>query len=149
ANKRDLLEILKTEQTDNMTGSETPAVTEAPAEVAKPETQEQAKVTASTPLDEPGLVTEGTSAEITRLEDELLRLRAEEEARRSAVEAARLTAENSLHIEQEKWRQAEEEMARQRAEHERKRIEAEARERAEEQKRREIADQELARAEED
>src|SRR5258708_32850548 len=89
-----------------------------------------------------------TAEEIGQLQAELMRLRIEEEARRAEIETARLAAENALRVEQERWRQQEEEIARRRAEHERQRIEAEARERAEEEQRRQIANQEIARAEE-
>src|SRR5204862_7949744 len=89
-----------------------------------------------------------TAEEIGQLQAELMGLRIEEEARRAEIETARLAAENALGLEQERWRQQEEEIARRRAEHERQRIEAEARERAEEKQRRQIANEEIARAEE-
>ncbi len=85
--------------------------------------------------------------DISQMQDELMRLRTEEEARRAEIEAERLAADNAMQIDQERLRQREEEIARQRAEHERERIEAEARERTEEEHRRKSADEEIARVE--
>ena len=99
--------------------------------------------------DENHAVTTSVAQEITQLQNELMRLRTEEEGRRAEVEAERLAAEHLLRIEQEKWRQHEEEIARRRAEQERQRIDAAARERADEDKRRQIADQETERLEQE
>ena len=94
-------------------------------------------------------VAPSVAEEIAQLQNELMRLRSEEEGRRAQVEAERLAAEHSLRMEQEKWRLHEEEIARRRAEQERQRIDAAARERADEDKRRQIADQEIERIEQE
>ncbi|MFS8085675.1 MAG: HEAT repeat domain-containing protein, partial [Acidobacteriota bacterium] len=146
ANKAELLQILKTEQTRSAPAVATNDETARP--LSRPPVSEEAPAKVAR-KDESAMVAESTAEEINQLQVELTRLRTEEEARRAEVEAARLAAEHSLRTEQERWRHAEEESARRRAEQEKKRIEAEARERAEEETRRQIAERELARAEEE
>ena len=141
ANKAELLQILKNESTE----------AEAPARVAAVAAERTSAPVVEAPA-RPSHVDDqiaaSTAEEIGQLQAELMRLRIEEEARRAEIEMVRLSAENALRVEQERWRQQEEELARQRADHERQRIEAEARERAEEEQRRQIANEEIARAEE-
>jgi len=178
ANKAELLQMLKAEQTaraqaatDEVAESTPTApqtVTSAPGiPVAAPEFapiapevlaslfDHHAPAAPEAPVPTPGAVdadaavAASTAHEMTQLEAELMRLRTEEEARRAEVEAARLASGNSLRTEQERWRQMEEETARQRAQKEKERIEVEAREHAEEEHRRQIAEHELMRAEEE
>src|SRR2546423_1180387 len=141
ANKAELLQILKNENIEAAALSRAEAG--APQPTSPPAGEAPAK-----PSHVDDQIAASTAEEIEQLQAELMRLRIDEEARRAEIEAARLAAENALRIEQERWRQQGEEIARQRAEHERRRIEAEARERAEEEQRRQIANQEIARAEE-
>ncbi len=144
AHKAELLEILKTPDVVEPSPAKDLLAEMAPVAVAVP----PAPVAASSPVsDEDHAVAASVAEEITQLENELMRLRTEEEARRAEAEAERLAAEHSLRTEQEKWRQQEEEIARRRAEQERQRIDAEARDLAEEEKRRQIADQEIERLE--
>ena len=156
ANKAELLQLLKAEQAEHKRAERTPAVAvsegaQAPASaraVAQQPLAIQSPVLAA-PRGEDDAAAASTAEEITQLQNELMRLRTEEEARRAEVEAAKLAAEHALRSEQQRWRQAEEEGARRRAEQERNRIEAEARQRAEEESRRQIAEQELAHAEDE
>lgn len=172
ANKAELLQMLKAEQTaraqaatDEVAESTPTApqtVTSAPEfapiapEVLASLFDHHAPAAPEAPVPTPGAVdaaaavaATSTAHEITQLEAELMRLRTEEEARRAEVETARLASGNTLRTEQERWRQMEEEAARQRAQKEKERIEVEAREHAEEEHRRQIAEQELMRAEEE
>lgn len=142
AHKAELLEILKQESGVDSSRAKD-LVTQLPP-VAAPVVE----VPSPAPVSAEDHAVAATVAEkITQLQNELIRLRTEEEARRAEVEAERSAAEHSLQMEQEKWRQHEEEIARRRAEQERQRIDAAAREHAEEEKRREIADQEIERIE--
>jgi len=137
AHKTELLEMLKE-----------PSIVEPEAEAALvPEPLLPVRsLEPAGPVAEHTAIVASVAEEITQLQSELTRLKAEEAGRRAEVEAEHLAAEQALRAEQEKWRQNEEEIARRRAEHERKRIDAEARERAEEEKRRELADEEIQRA---
>jgi hypothetical protein len=171
ANKAELLRILNAEQAgpaDAAVSKATEPVPSAPqiaSTVAEPlpwapkvispaaeepvSTAPQAPARPSIKLDEETTIAVSAAAEISRLEDELMRLRTEEEGRRAEVETARLSAENALRTEQERWRQKEEETARHRAQMEKQRIEVEVREQAEEEHHRQIAEHELRRAEEE
>ena len=142
ANKSELLQILRNENIEAKAPASAEAVAAAPKS-SSPVAEPPAK-----PSQVDDQIAASTAEEIGQLQAELMQLRIEEEARRAEIETARLAAENALRVEQERWRQQEEEIARRRAEHERRRIEAEARERAEEEQRRQIANGEIARAEE-
>jgi hypothetical protein len=169
SHKAELLQVLKAEQAGNVASAAvtdaaeplpaSPASAPAAAELdwrlpllaatapeVEPATSATPATTAATPDRD---ASAGAAAEIAQLESELMRLRIEEEGRRSEVETARLSAESALRSEQERWRQMEEETARHRAEQEKQQIDVEARERAEEEHHRQIAEQELARAEEE
>jgi hypothetical protein len=142
--KVELLQILKSEQQPLASIAPPPAAakTHAPEVAAVP-------VTLTKPADEDDSPAGLASEEIKQLEAELIRLQAEEQARRAEFESARLAAENALRIEHERRSQTEAESSRQRAEQEKQRIAAEAREHAEEENRQQIAEQELARAAEE
>jgi hypothetical protein len=149
AHKVELLQILKSEQQPPAPIAPEPIApapaalkTHAPEVVAAPVSSIKPAAEDHSPA---GLATE----EIKQLEAELIRLRAEEQARRAEFEKSRLAAENALRAEHERRSQTEAESSRQRAEQEKQRIAAEAREQAEEENRRRIAEQELARAEEE
>jgi hypothetical protein len=146
AHKTELLQILKAERAESEPVAVDSEIAASPLSAPPISEQPRAKVP---PPDESMLVAASTAEEINQLQTELMRLRAEEEARRAEVEAARLAAEHALRAEQERWRLAEEEGARRRAEQEKKRIQAEAQERAKEENRRQIAERELARAQEE
>jgi TubC N-terminal docking domain len=149
AHKVELLQLLKSEQQPPA------AITPAPIapELSEPKTHAPevaaAPIVSTKPVDvddaPAGLATE----EMKQLEGELIRLKAEEQTRRTEFESGRLAAENALRGEHERRSQTEAESSRQRAEHEKQRIAAEAREYAEEENRRQIAEQELARAAEE
>ena len=146
SHKAELLQILNAEATE----AAAPAtVVEPVAAVNKAVSQSMFSFPsiAEEHLAETDAAAASSAEEIAQLQNELMRLRIEEEARRAEVEAERLAADNAMQIEQGRLRQREEEIARQRAEHERHRIEAEARERAEEEHRRQLADEEIAHVE--
>jgi len=147
--KVELLQILKSEQ--QPPAADTPASIAPPPAAPKMPAPEvaAAPVTLTKPADEDDSPAGLASEEIQQLEAELIRLKAEEQARRAEFESARLAAENALRIEHERRSQTEADSSRQRAEQEKQRIAAEAREHAEEENRRQIAEQELARAEEE
>jgi hypothetical protein len=145
AHKAELLQILKSDQ-------QLPAAAVV-KEPTKPETRApqvtEAPVAATKSVEEADSPATLADEEIKQLEAELLRMRAEEQARRAEFESARLAAENALRAELERRSRTEADAARQRAEHEKQRIAAEAREHTEEESRRQIAEHELARAEEE
>ena len=146
AHKVELLQILKSEQQ-----AQAPAPIAPAPPALKPHVPEvvAAPIAAAKPVAEDDSPASLATEEIRQLEAELIRLKREEQTRRTEFESGRLAAENALRVEHERRSQAEAENSRQRAEHEKQRIAAEAREHAEEANRRQIAEQELARAEEE
>lgn len=149
ANKAELLQILTAPPIERTAPKPDPAVAQEPVASTEPATVQREALLQSW---EPQPISPEASSvieEIKQLEVELVRLRAEEEARRAEFETGRLAAEHAFSQDAQRWRQDQEQAARRRAEHEKLRIEAEARERAAEETRRRIAETELARVEEE